>query len=167
MQTETTRIYEAECFCEECGETFWDSPGARCCSKACYSRRYRAKKAKSGAVSLMELCTEMLRRRDAGSEAYSKLLPRLFRQAAVELRRRGWNPFELLLSLPDEPSTPADTAPGGITITNGKRRRWLHAPEDELEILVTRIEQRTAAGKSVAWHRQRAALLVQLLEGGQ
>lgn len=165
MQTETTRFYEAECFCEECGETFWGSPGATCCSKACESRRYRAKKAKSRAVTLMELCTEALRRREAGSEAYSKLLPRLFRQAAVELRRRGWNPFELLMSLPDEPSTAEDSAPGGITVTNGKRRRWLHAPERELELLVERIEMRVAAGKSVAWHRERAQLVIEHLEG--
>lgn len=115
-------------------------------------------------MTLAELCAEVLRRKESGSQAFTKLLPRLFRQAAVELRRRGWNPFELLMSLPDEPSTPEDMAPGGVTTTNGTRRRWLHTPEKELELLTEVIARRIASGKSIAWHKRRAETLLGLLQ---
>lgn len=167
MRTSATRLYEDERICAECGEPFWGSARAACCKSACYSRRWRARTAKSHSVSLAEVCQEVLLRRDAGSHAYSKLLPRLFRQAAVELRRRGWDPIELLLGIPDEPATPDDLAPGGVTRTGRARRRWLHAPEKEVELILERMAQRKAAGKPVEWHIRRLETLTRLLQERQ
>jgi hypothetical protein len=164
MHTDATRLFEVERFCDECGEPFWGGPRARFCSGSCRSKHWRAKTAKARAVMLSEVCREVLRRADDGSGAYSKLLPRLFRQAAVELRRRGWDPFELLLSTPDEPATNEDLAPGGVTCQRGIRRRWLHAPERESELIRDRIAQRLAAGKSVEWHQRRLATLDRVLQ---
>jgi hypothetical protein len=166
METgEATRLYEDQRHCEECGEPFWGSSGAACCSPACYAKRLRAKKARTSILSLADVCSEVLARRESGSHSYSKLLPRLFRQAAVELRRRGWDPIELLLSVPDEPACPGDMAPGGITCRDAVRRRWLHPPDREIQILLERIALRKAAGKSVEWHERRVALLVRVVQG--
>ena len=44
---------------------------------------------------LLQLCEEILRRRSEGRASYSKLLPRLFRRVAADLRMRGWDPTEL------------------------------------------------------------------------
>lgn len=167
MLTSSARLYDDERFCEECGEAFWGGPRAKCCSPGCYARRWRAKKARAQSVSLAEVCEEVLRRRDAGSHAYSKLLPRLFRQAAVELRRRGWDPIELLLTTPLEPATPDDIAPGGVTRRGETRRRWLHPPELESELLRKEIAKRKAAGKSIAWHLGRLETLTRVLRERQ
>lgn len=164
MPSSATRLFEDEHLCDECGEPFWGGARARFCSGRCRSRGWRAKMSKARAVTLAEVCRAILERIDAESDAYSKLLPRLFRQAAVELSRRGWDPLQLVLSIPDEPATETDIAPGGVTRRGGSRRRWLHAPEDECELLRTRIEQRVGAGKSIAWHLRRLETLDRVLE---
>lgn len=158
------RLYDVERICEECGERFWGSPRASCCSPGCYSRRWRARKAKARVVELADICTEVLERGGKGSASWSKLLPRLFRQAAVELRKLGWDPFELLLSVPREPATDGDIAPGGIAGSAPGRRRWLHPPDVELELLTLLIAQRSATGRSVDWHLRRVETLKQILE---
>jgi hypothetical protein len=70
----------------------------------------------------------------------------------------------LLLSIPDDPATQSDTAPGGIESNGTQRRKWLHPPERELEILKEKIAERAEAGFSTKWHRGRAATLEALLE---
>src|SRR5438105_57742 len=109
-----SRLYDIERTCEECGERFWGTARASCCSPSCYSRRWRARRAKARVLGLAELCREVLHRSEKGSAGWSKLLPRLFRQAAVELRKLGWDPFELLLTIPHEPASDHDSSSGGI-----------------------------------------------------
>jgi hypothetical protein len=105
----------------------------------------------------------VMMRRASGSASYSKLLPRLFRATAAELRKRGWDPFELLMSMPDDPATASDTAPGGIELEGTRRRKWLHPPEQELKILEETIAQREEEGFSTTWHCARAEKLRELL----
>jgi hypothetical protein len=155
--------YKVERVCEECGERFW-STGAKVCSVPCRSRQWRKNQAKARSVTLADVCKEVMMRRASGSASYSKLLPRLFRATAAELRKRGWDPLELLLSIPDDPATQSDTAPGGIESNGTQRRKWLHPPERELEILKEKIALRGEAGFSTKWHRSRAATLEALLE---
>lgn len=159
-----TRLYDVERICEECGERFWGSARASCCSPACYSRRWRVRKARARIVGLADICSEVLKRGEKGSASWSKLLPRLFRQTTVELRKLGWDPFELLLSVPNEPATDSDFSPGGISGAAPGRRRWLHPPDVELELLTTLIVQRRASGRSVDWHLRRAETLRQIIE---
>ncbi len=158
------RLYENERLCEECGEAFWGTAGAQCCSASCRSKRWRAKKAKARCVDLAEICEEVLRRRNESSAAYSKLLPRLFRQVSVELRRRGWDPIELLISAPEQPAAEVDGAPGGVEGVSPDRRRWLHPPEREIELLDQAISQRASSGHSTEWHRHRRTQLARLLQ---
>lgn len=155
--------YKVERACDECGESFW-STGAKVCSVACRSRQWRKNQAKARSVTLADICKEVMMRRASGSASYSKLLPRLFRATAAELRKRGWDPIELLLTIPDDPATASDTAPGGIESTGPSRRMWLHAPERELELLKETIAEREEEGFSAKWHRERAATLEALLE---
>ena len=86
-------------------------------------------------------------------------------EVAVELRKRGWDPIELLLSAPDEPASPGDVAAGGIEGAAPARRRWLHAPEEELALLETRIAERAERGKASPWHVERRSQLLRLLKG--
>jgi len=102
-------------------------------------------------------------RRAVGSASYSKLLPRLFRATAAELRKRGWDPIELLLTIPDDPATASDSAPGGIESDGTQRRKWLHPPEQELKLLEETIAHREEEGFSTIWHRERAQKLRELL----
>ena len=155
--------YKVERVCEECGERFW-STSAKVCSITCRSRQWRKNQAKTRSVTLADLCKEVMMRRASGSASYSKLLPRLFRATAAELRKRGWDPLELLLSIPDDPATKSDTAPGGIESTATSRRKWLHPPEHELELLKERIAERSQTGFATKWHRDRVAVLEALLE---
>jgi hypothetical protein len=154
--------YKVERSCEECGERFW-STGAQVCSVACRSRRWRKNQAKERSVTLADICKEVMMRRAVGSAAYSKLLPRLFRATATELRKRGWDPLELLMSMPDDPATPHDTSPGGIATDGSQRRKWLHAPEQELKLLEEKIAERQQDGLSTTWHSQRAEKLREVL----
>ena len=158
-----TSLCQYEHTCPDCGERFWGGPRAGCCSHACRCRRYRAAQTRGRAVELAEICEEILRRRSEGSAADSKLLPRLFRAAAAELRRRGWDPLELILSRPDEPASDDDTAPGGIEGAAPTRRRWLHTPEEEVALLEQLITDREAAGLSTTWFRARRRKLQTIL----
>jgi hypothetical protein len=158
------RLYDVERTCEECPERFWGSPRQACCSAACYSRRYRARKAKARIVDLRDLCTEIVQRGERGSASWSKLLPRLFRQTAVELRKLGWDPFELLMSVPHEPASDQDMAPGGISGVTPGRRRWRHPPDVEIDLLTLLIARRRSNGRSVDWHLRRIAALKQIIE---
>jgi hypothetical protein len=154
--------YKVERVCEECGERFW-STGARVCSVACRSRQWRKNRAKDRSVTLADICKEVMMRRASGSASYSKLLPRLFRATAVELSKRGWDPVELLMSMPADPATAADSAPGGIALEGAQRRKWLHPPEEELKLLEDKIAERGENGDSTIWHRERAQKLRELL----
>jgi hypothetical protein len=155
--------YKVERACEECGERFW-STGARVCSVACRSRQWRKHRAKERSVTLADICKEAMMRRASGSASYSKLLPRLFRATAAELRMRGWDPFELLMSMPDDPATNSDKAPGGIERNGVHRRKWLHPPDQELKLLEEKIAERSERGLSTTWHNERAQKLRALLE---
>ena len=164
--TDDIRLCEYECFCEECGERFWaGSPNAATCCSSCRSRRWRAKQARIAGNDLAGLCTEVVARHAEGSAAYSKMLPRLLRQTAVELRRRGWDPLELILSVPDQPATADDDAPGGFEGAWPNRRKWLHPPDKELEIINKRIAEMAALGRRAPWHTKRRAILVRRLQG--
>jgi hypothetical protein len=158
-------FFDREQQCEECVEPFWARRRSRYCSSGCRSRAWRRRNTGSRSAELAEICAEVLQRREAGSAAYSKLLPRLFRRAAAELRTRGWDPLELLISTPDEPATDQDEAPGGIEGTTPTRRRWHHPPDVEVQLLVTTIEQRAAEGQKSPWHTRRLAQLMAALEG--
>lgn len=153
------RFYEHERRCTECGETFWGTAKANFCSPACKVRRWRAARTGTQSAELAQVCEEILRRRAQGCASYAKLLPRLFRRVATDLRLRGWDPIELLLSIPDEPATANEDAPGGVECLAPRRRRWLHAPERELELLYAEILRRKKSGRSTAWYVARAQQL--------
>jgi len=156
--------FQTERQCEECAEHFWGTEAARFCSKSCRQRAWRA-----GRPSLLrrgelaDLCREVMHRAELQSGAASKLLPRLFRAVARELRSRGWDPIELLMSMPDEPASASDTAPGGIRGEPPTRRRWLYPPEVELEKLDALIAARLKRGDSVGWHLERREQIAEYL----
>jgi hypothetical protein len=156
---ERTHYHHDERQCEECGEPFWGSERARLCSDSCRRRSWRARAANAALGELLATIDEIAARRDLGSQAFGKLLPRLFRLTAAELRRRGWEPLALLRSMPDEPAHPTDSAPGGIEGTAPTRRKWLHTPEREIELLDEEIQRRQRAHHSAAWHYERRSLL--------
>jgi hypothetical protein len=154
------RYYEDERRCEECGERFWGTAKANFCSTACRSRAWRKQRAERRAVGVAELCAQVLERRKGAQASPSKLYPRLFRALAVELRKLGWDPIELLMSWPDEPATDeGEEAPGGIEGSAPNRRRWLHAPADEIERLRRAIEERQYARRNTVWYEARLAQL--------
>jgi hypothetical protein len=155
--------FKLERVCAECGEKFWGTRGAQFCSSPCRARQWRRSNAVTQAESLADICKEILMRRTGGSASYSKLLPRLFRVTAAELRKRGWDPIELLLSIPDDPASATDTAPGGIEGQSPRRRKWLHPPERELELLKEKIEEREEDGLPADWHRARVQQLEAIL----
>jgi hypothetical protein len=97
------------------------------------------------------------------AQSSGRLLARLFRACAAELRRRGLDPIELLMSVPDDPASDADTAPGGIRGAAPTRRKWLYPPEVELEKLDEVIAKRLERGHSVAWHEERREQLAEYL----
>ncbi len=163
MPTEIARYFEDERRCEQCGERFWGNTKANFCGAACRCRAWRQQRLMMGGVDVARLCGEVMRRRKSG-EAYSKLYPQLFRALAAELRKSGWDPIELLMTRPDEPASDADTSPGGFEGQAPTRRRWLHPPERELELLEQDIQTRSAEGRSVAWHKERHAQLQALLQ---
>ena len=156
---------QRERVCEACGERFWSVVDALYCSKPCRQRSWRARKTWVGLADkdLPNLCSEVVARGERGGASYSKLLPRLFRATAAELRKRGWDPIELLMTRPDEPASEEDTAPGGIEGEPPERRRWLFPPEVELEKLEAVIKERLARGASVAWHLERREQISEFL----
>ena len=156
---------QSERICDACGESFWGTEAALYCSKPCRQRSYRARQAWMGlgTAELPALCAEITARGERGGASYSKLLPRLFRAAAAELRKRGWDPIELLMTRPDEPASEKDTAPGGIEGKPPERRRWLFPPEAELEKLEAIIKERLSRGLSVAWHLERREQITEYL----
>jgi hypothetical protein len=147
--------HERRCDC--CGEAFWGTARARYCGKGCRQRAHRAKQPYGlGATELAELCRQLAdAKREDGASSPRKLLPRLFRAAAAELRKQGWDPIELLLSQPDEPVSDDDTAPGGIEGESGNRRMWLFPPEEELRRLEEQILERKLEGAGVGWYERR------------
>lgn len=155
--------YKVERACEECGERFWGTRRARVCSESCRGRLWRKQKSWRESVQLADLCKEILMRRNSSSASWSKLLPRLFRATAAELRRRGWDPLELLMGMPDEPVNDDDSAPGGIEGQAPHRRMWLHPPERELEIVELAIAQRAREGAALTWHEERRKQLLHIL----
>ena len=152
--------------CEWCGERFWGTARAVYCSKSCRQRAYRAKQPYGlGPSELSGLCAHMLSGEGrVGRSSPRKLVPRLFRAAAKELRKQGWDPIELLLSEPDDPASDDDTAPGGIEGEVPKRRKWLYPPEVELAKIEAQIIQRRLEGSGVGWYERRRDQLVRLLE---
>ena len=114
-------------------------------------------------AGLPGLCAEVVQRGKLGGASYSKLLPRLFRATAAELRKRGWDPIELLISRPDEPASEPDDAPGGIEGVSPQRRRWLYPPEVELEKLDAMIAERLKRGAGVTWFVERRAQIAEYL----
>ncbi len=44
------------------------------------------------------------------------------------------------------------------------RRRWLHPPDVEIEMLTARIRERTEQGRSTVWHEGRIKQLRKVLE---
>ncbi len=157
--------YAQEYRCEECGEQFWAARTSQFCSSGCRGRAWRKRRGRGGAPDLADLCEEFLGRRAVGSRTYSKLYPQMLRAVAAELRTRGWDPISLLLSHPDDPSHPEDTAPGGIEKGAGvRRRKWLHPPEQEIDLLLEAIEMRRQDNRSVAWHVDRLEVLKKWLD---
>ena len=160
-------LSETEHTCEQCGEFFWSSARARFCSQPCRLRHWRARQPlRIGPAdpTLLGLCAEVLKRgKSDGSDSAAKLLPRLFRAVAAELRKRGWDPIELLMTTPTEPATNRDTAPGGIAGAPPERRKWLYPPEVELEKLEALITARLAKSESVEWHLERREQLSEYL----
>jgi hypothetical protein len=145
------------CLC--CGDTFWGTRRANFCSSSCRGRHRRMQRATHGAPVLAAACEELLQRRAAGSASYSKLLPRIFRAAAAELTRGGWEPLELLITRPDDPAGADDTSPGGVEGEGRQRRKWLYPPDEEVLILQSVIRTRQQRGQSVGWYQQRLAAL--------
>lgn len=156
------RYLEQERTCEECGERFW-SARARYCSKKCSYRRWRTERHSLFAKDILAICRDMILRADAGSDSWSKLLPRLLRATGAELRRRGMDPFSVLMSSPDEPVNEGEDAPGGIEGEPPKRTRWLHPPDEELKKLEAEIVKREASGHSAQWHRERRVTLLRYM----
>ena len=155
----------AERFCDQCGEVFWGAERAKFCSQPCRLRSWRARQSSRALLPLhVELCQDVVRRHQ-GSDwgAASKLLPRLFRALAAELRKRGWDPIELLMSMPDEPASESDRAPGGMSGKPPARRKWLYPPEAELEKLEALISARLLHGEDVGWHLERREQLTEYL----
>ena len=165
LVTRPTSYSRSERRCAQCGELFWGTARAAYCSKSCRQRAYRAKQPLGlGATELGDLCARVAA--DAPAEGQSsprKLLPRLFRAVAVELRRQGWDPIELLLSMPDDPVSADDRAPGGFEGEAPHRRRWLFPPEEEIRKLDVQILARRLEGSGVGWYEQRREQLVRLL----
>lgn len=156
-------LYQVTRSCEECGESFWGTARARFCCQRCRKRRWRAVQTRTP-LELAELCTAILDRSQAGSDAYGKLLPRLFRVVAAELRRREWDAIELLLSIPDEPAPApsddhSDNSGAARTV-----RRWLRPPDSELAEIEGLIKERESAGLSVEWHLHRRQQLQRFVE---
>jgi hypothetical protein len=151
-------LYRVERLCGECGEPLWATERQRFCDEVCQQRARRARNShpfKTGR-DLATLCSAVLERAKPGSvEPAAKLLPRLFRAVARELRSRGWDPIELLMTTPEDPASEDDVAPGGISGTRPHRRKWLYPPEAELEKLAAIIAKREEQGHSVAWHVER------------
>jgi hypothetical protein len=152
-------LFRVERQCEQCGERLWGSERQRFCGPSCQQRARRAARSqpfKTGR-DLVTLCGAVLERAREHGDGVSaaKLLPRLFRAVARELRERGWDPIELLMTTPEDPASEDDVAPGGISGTRPHRRKWLYPPEAELEKLAAIIAKREEQGHSVAWHVER------------
>lgn len=141
------RSYDEAKRCEVCGEACWGPKHRRTCSSSCRSRRNRLIKARAP-LGLEEVAREILTLKESGSAAYSRLLPHLFREVAAELRRRGWNPIELLLTIPDEPVGESELDHDGSL----PARKWLRPPEQELENIERLILERQRDGRSTEWH---------------
>ena len=152
--------------CDQCGEPFWGTARATYCSKACRQRAARAREPYGLGGELAALCAQMIEaKREDDESSPRKLLPRLFRAVARELREQGWDPIELLLAQrPDDPVSEDDTAPGGIEGVSGRRRKWLFPPEEELERLQEVILQRKSEGSGVEWYERRRDQLRRLLQ---
>lgn len=151
--------------CEECGEKLWGSATQMFCSKECRQRSFRARKAwHNGHVDLVQVCAMIAGKRDVLSSHPGKLLPRLFRMTAVELRKRGWDPIELLMSIPDDPVHDEGEGEPVTTKDGTTRRRWHHPPEVEIEKLEARILERKKRGDGTEWYEKRRAQLVRYLE---
>lgn len=115
-------------------------------------------------VGLPGLCAEVVERGSKlGGASYSKLLPRLFRATAAELRMRGWDPIELLINRPDDPVSESDAALGGHDGASPPRRRWHYPPEVELQRLDTMIAERLKRGAEVTWFVERRAQIAEYL----
>jgi hypothetical protein len=157
--------FQSERVCDACGEKFWGTEAALFCSKPCRQRSWRARQAWLGLreADLPGLCAEVSARGKLGGASYGKLLPRLFRATAAELRKRGWDPIELLMNRPDEPAVDSDDAPGGMEGTPPARRRWLFPPEVELEKLEAVIAERLKRDASVTWYLERRAQIAEYL----
>jgi hypothetical protein len=151
--------------CEQCGEPFWGTARAAYCSKACRQRAARARAPYGLGGEIAILCAQMIEAKREGDKASPrKLLPRLFRVVARELREQGWDPIELLLAQkPDDPVSEDDTAPGGIEGVPGNRRKWLFPPEEEFARLQAVIAQRKREGGGVEWYERRRDQLERLL----
>lgn len=156
------RLYQVTRSCVECGEPFWGAARSRFCCQRCRKRRWRAIQTRTP-LELAELCAEVVRRNEAGSEAYSKLLPRLFRIVGAELRRREWDPIELLLTIPDEPGPAQERAADDMDEARPVRR-WLRPPDAELAEIERLIGERERDGLATDWHQHRREQLLRFLE---
>jgi hypothetical protein len=157
--------YKTERDCMECGEAFWGTAGANFCSSACRSRNWRSLRAMGRWQGLAALCEEIVRRRNAGTESSSKVLIRLLRAVAGELRSRGWDPAELLSGSPEDPVTNNDDAPGGIEGKSPNRVKRLHSPALELELIEEALFERGVPSEnSKAWHMERRQELLSSLK---
>lgn len=152
--------------CQQCGERFWGISRALYCSSSCRQQAYRARQPFGmGTTELRDLCARMVdAERGDGASTPRKLLPRLFRAVARELRVQGWDPIELLLTMPDDPVSADDTAPGGVEGEAPARRKWLLSPEEELRRVDEQIAIRRLDGGGIAWYERRRAQLLQVLE---
>lgn len=158
--------YKRERTCDECGSTFWGTAGANFCSSSCRARRWRELRVLNRSRALAETCEMVVRYSKGRSAAYSKVLIRLLRLVAADLRRRGWDPVELLNGNPEDPVTDADDSLGGIEGESPNRVKWLHSPALELELLEEAIERREKShgpGKS-DWHEARRNALLHKLK---
>jgi len=156
--------YKTERICLECAEPFWGTAGANFCSAACRSRDWRMRQARERSEALGALCEEVTARRQAGRGSYSKLLPRLLRAVATELRQRGRDPIQILSGAPQDPITDHDDSPGGIEGTAPHRWKWLHPPERELQMLDQAIAERGARGTTTDWYETRRAQLLKAIK---
>jgi len=162
MRLET---FHTERVCEGCGERIWGTRARRFCEKACQQRAWRAARSNpfERGSDLPALCAIVMKRADLGGSDAGKLLPRLFRAVARELRLRGWDPIELLMTHPQDPASDSDTAPGGIEGQPPARRKWLYPPELEIEKLDTLIAQRLERGEPVSWQVERREQIAEYL----